>query len=165
MTRVIAPILFVWAGVLLGVSFIATPAKFLAPSLPMVQALDVGRWTFHVLSLVEWGFAAASAILLVIGWRTGRVRGSIIASIAVVVLILAAETFALRPLLDARVRQIMSGEGVPPTRWHKVYIALDALRLILILSAGICSRHMHYPTLCARSLRLCRGATKRHFEP
>ena len=50
MTRVIAAILFVW--ILLGVSFIATPAKFLAPSLSMAQALDVGRWTFHVLSLV-----------------------------------------------------------------------------------------------------------------
>ena len=40
MTRVIAAILFVWAGVLLGVSFIATPAKFLAPSLPMAHALS-----------------------------------------------------------------------------------------------------------------------------
>lgn len=137
MTRVIAAILFVWAGVLLGVSFIATPAKFLAPSLPMAQALDVGRWTFHVLSLVEWGFAAASATLLVAAWRKGRVRGSIVVLIAVVVFVMAAETFALRPLLDARVLQIMNGESVPPSPWHKVYITLEALRLILILSAGI----------------------------
>lgn len=114
------------------------PAKFLAPSLPMVQALDVGRWTFHVLSLVEWGFAAASAVLLVIGWRTGRVLGSTVALIALVVLVLAVETFALRPLLDARVLKIMAAESVPPGPWHQVYIALEALRLILILAIGIC---------------------------
>jgi hypothetical protein len=137
MTRVIVAILFVWAGVLLGVSFIATPAKFLAPSLPMAQALDVGRWTFHVLSLVEWGFAAASATLLVAAWRTGKVHGSIVALIAVVVLVMAAETFALRPLLDARVLQIMKGEIVSPTPLHKAYIALEGLRFILILAAGM----------------------------
>ncbi len=137
MTRVIAAVLFVWAGVLLGVSFIATPAKFLAPSLPMAQALDVGRWTFHVLSLVEWGFAAASVVPLVAAWRTGRVYGLIVALIAVVVLVMAAETFALRPLLDARVLQIMKGEIVSPTTLHKAYIALEALRFILILAAGI----------------------------
>jgi hypothetical protein len=125
MTRVIVAILFVWAGVLLGVSFIATPAKFLAPSLPMAQALDVGRWTFHVLSLVEWGFAAA--------WRTGKVHGSIVALIAVVVLVMAA----LRPLLDARVLQIMKGKIVSPIPLHKAYIALEALLFILILAADI----------------------------
>ena len=108
MTRVIAAILFIWAGVLLGVSFIATPAKFLAPSLPMAEALDVGRWTFHVLSLVEWGFAAASATLLVTAWRTARVHGSRVVLIAVVVFVMAAETFALRPQLDARVLQIIT---------------------------------------------------------
>lgn len=61
--KAIAALLFVWAGVLLGISFVATPAKFLAPSLPMVQALDVGRWTFHVLAWIEWGFVLVAASL------------------------------------------------------------------------------------------------------
>ncbi len=46
MSQVTSAILFIWAGLLLGVSFIATPAKFLAPSLPMAQALDVGDGPF-----------------------------------------------------------------------------------------------------------------------
>jgi hypothetical protein len=37
-----------WLGLLLGVSFLATPAKFLAPSLALPVALDVGRHTFAV---------------------------------------------------------------------------------------------------------------------
>ncbi len=147
MTRVIAAILFVWTGVLLGVSFIATPAKFLAPSLPMAQALDVGRWTFHVLSLVEWGFAAASATLLVTAWRTGKVHGSIVALIAVVVLVMAAETFALRPLLDARVLQIMTGESVPPSPLHK---ALYRARSIAAHPDPFC-RHRRFALSWARS--------------
>jgi hypothetical protein len=43
-TRLVAAALFVWAGLLLGVSFVATPAKFLAPTLGLAQAWDVGRW-------------------------------------------------------------------------------------------------------------------------
>jgi hypothetical protein len=46
MNGAIACGMFLWAGMLLGVSFIATPAKFLAPSLPLAQALDVGRSSF-----------------------------------------------------------------------------------------------------------------------
>jgi hypothetical protein len=53
------------------------------------------------------------------------------------VLVMAAETFALRPLLDARVLQIMKGEIVSPSPLHKAYIALEAVRFILILAAGI----------------------------
>lgn len=34
--------MFVWGGLLLGVAFVATPAKFLAPSLPLAQALEGG---------------------------------------------------------------------------------------------------------------------------
>lgn len=55
----------------------------------------------------------------------------------IAVVVLAAETFVLRPLLDARVLRIMAGESVPPGSWHNVYIALEALRLALILAAGI----------------------------
>lgn len=136
MIRTVAAILFVWTGLLFGVSFVATPAKFLAPSLPMAQALDVGRWTFHVLAWIEWAFVIATAGLIAVAWRSGR-RGMAVAAGLIAVVVLAAETFVLRPLLDARVLRIMAGESVPPGSWHNVYIALEALRLALILAAGI----------------------------
>lgn len=138
MIRVISALLFVWAGLLLGVSFVAVPAKFLAPSLPMAQALDVGRWTFHVLAWIECGFAVATALLIAIAWRSGKTVSGPVAGLTVVVaIVLVAESFALRPLLDARVLRIMAGESVPPSPWHNAYIALEALRLALILAAGI----------------------------
>ena len=67
-SRVFGAALFVWAGLLLGVAFVATPAKFLAPSLPLAQALDVGRWTFHVLSIIEWSLVATFVAIVVV-WR------------------------------------------------------------------------------------------------
>lgn len=138
MSKAIAAILFVWAGLLLGVSFVATPAKFLAPSLPMAQALDIGRWTFHVLAWIEWALVAVVALLLALTWRSGGVRiGPAAGLVAVAATVLAAESLVLRPLLDARVFRIIAGERVPPSPWHNVYIALEASRLALILAAGI----------------------------
>jgi hypothetical protein len=138
MSNATAAVLFVWAGLLLGVSFVATPAKLLAPSLPMAQALDVGRWTFHVLTWIEWGFVAVVALLLALTWRSASARIGLAAGLVVVAaIILGAEAFVLRPLLDARVVRIIAGESVPPSPWHSVYIALDALRVALILAAGI----------------------------
>lgn len=137
MTRALAALLFIWVGLLAGVSFVATPAKFLAPSLPMAQALDVGRWTFHVLARIEWGFVLATAALVALLWPRGRGIGVIAGLITTVALILAVESFALRPLLDARVLRIMAGEAVPASSSHIVYIILEAARLALVCAAGV----------------------------
>jgi hypothetical protein len=138
MSRTIAAILFLWAGLLLGVAFVATPAKFLAPSLPMTQALDVGRWTFFVLAIIEWALVVLVAVLLAMAWRSGASRLGVVAVLlAGAAALLAADSFLLRPLLDARVLRIIAGESVPPSRTHELYIALDALRLVLVLAAGV----------------------------
>ena len=49
-------------GLLIGVSFLATPVKFRAASLDLPVALDVGRVTFELFSKVELGFCAALLI-------------------------------------------------------------------------------------------------------
>jgi hypothetical protein len=85
MNKTIAAILFLWAGLSLGVASIATPAKFLAPSLPMVQVLDVGRWTFPVLALIEWGLVVAVAVLVAIAWRSGTPCIGLVARLLAVV--------------------------------------------------------------------------------
>jgi hypothetical protein len=138
MTKTIAATLFAWAGLLLGVSFVATPAKFLAPSLAMAQALDVGRWTFHVLAWIEWGILVALAFMIAIRWFGTSGLDRVVAGLVVMVaIVLAAESFLLRPVLDARVLRIMAGETVPASQWHNIYIALEALRLALIGAAGV----------------------------
>jgi hypothetical protein len=134
-SRAVTALLFLWAGLLMGVSFVATPAKFLAPSLPMAQALDVGRWTFNVLSQIEWGLLDVVASLLVFAGKMER-RGLLTAVLVVIAATLAVESLGLRPALDARVAQIMAGGAVAPSRLHVLYIALDAARLALLVAAG-----------------------------
>lgn len=130
--------LFVWAGLLIGVSFVATPAKFLAPSLPLAQALDVGRWTFHVLACIEWPLAAAALIVTFAARRKlGPHWKAVAACLVGAAAVLALETFWLRPILDARLLLIMGGQPVPASRLHGLYIGLEALKLILILAAGV----------------------------
>ena len=46
-------IAYVWLGLVLGVSFLATPVKFRAKSLTRPVALDVGRTTFHAFGKLE----------------------------------------------------------------------------------------------------------------
>lgn len=58
-----------WLGPLLGVSFLATPTKLLAPSLILPVALDVGRHTFSVFNKDEW---LLSIVLLLLGWMGPR---------------------------------------------------------------------------------------------
>ena len=128
-----------WLGLLLGVSFLATPVKFLAPSLTLPVALDVGRHTFAVFSKVEWVLAALLLLLLLIGPHSwlGRVA-AIIAALLVLV-----ETVWLLPILDQRVSLIIAGQVPPVSNDHDVYIAIDVAKLIaLTLVACVTARQL-----------------------
>ncbi len=117
-----------WLGLLIGVAFLATPVKFLAPSLKMAVALDVGRHTFAAFSKVEW-LCAAALLLALIGGSTRL--GVTMAAILVVAL--AAQTAWLLPLLDARVATIIAGRQPTPSNLHWFYIALDTTKLVALL--------------------------------
>ncbi|MEJ8570368.1 hypothetical protein [Microbaculum marinum] len=118
-----------WLGMLVGVSFLATPAKFLAPSLTLPVALDVGRHTFAVYNKVEWGFCVALLLLAFLG-RRGWISGVFT---IVAVLIVALETVWLLPLLDARVGVIIAGGEPAPSNHHTLYIALEAAKMVAII--------------------------------
>ena len=53
--------------------------------------------------------------------------------------VLTLETVVVRPILDARVLDIIAGRSVAPNILHEVYIGLEALKLLLILAAAIAS--------------------------
>src|SRR5690606_22365267 len=125
---VFAIVSLVWIGALLGVSFLATPVKFLAPSLTLPVALDVGRQTFHWYNRLELVFAAlalASAAWRETPWRRLAARerrgasgapssagiatppyGTLLA--AFLTAAVALQGAVLLPLLDARVRNAAS---------------------------------------------------------
>jgi hypothetical protein len=118
----------VWLGLVVGVSFIATPAKFLAPTLELAVALDIGRQTFGVFAIAEITAAITLGVLLFFARR----QLAVVLLGALVVLVVAVEQLWLLPLLDERVEIIIQG-GVPEaSALHGVYIALDGLKILLL---------------------------------
>ena len=122
-----------WLGLLLGVSFLATPVKFRAPSLELPVALEVGRVTFDMFSKVELVLAALLVISLAI-LRPGVAR--ILAS-ALVILIVIVEAFWLLPALDARVSQIVAGAPGEAGSHHMWYVLGEGSKALLLLGIAI----------------------------
>lgn len=128
-----APLAFVavlWLGLLLGVSFIATPVKFQAPSLNLSTALDVGRVTFALFAKIEWVLFAMLVIAILLTARRHVQRW--ICSIALL-LILLLQAFWLLPVLDSRVGEIIAGASVPATNHHIFYIGAELGKFVLLL--------------------------------
>lgn len=118
----------VWMGMLLGVSFLATPVKFLAPSLTLPVALDVGRQTFGTFSIVE--VLASLAVLTAAVLSGGKQLNTVVA--ALIGCLVAAQFLWLLPALDARVDIILQGRTPEESGLHNLYIAMDTAKLLLL---------------------------------
>jgi hypothetical protein len=125
-------LIWLWAGVLIGVSFLAAPAKFAAPSLSLPVAMDVGRHEFGVLNLVEIGLAIAVLALAALA----RPARTIWLGLGIAALIVAAQTVWLLPLLAARAALIIQGGTPPPAPWHRLYAGAELLKLLTLLVTG-----------------------------
>lgn len=123
----------VWAGTIVGVSFIATPAKFRAASLTIPIALDVGRTTFRVSLAVEllFGIGLIMAASMAFGLSRETVAATVIFALC------AAQRAILLPMLSARTTLVIGGEPRRRSWHHAAWIALDALRLLLLLALSI----------------------------
>lgn len=132
-TAAVAGLAFVWSGLVLGVPFLATSAKFLAPSLSLPVALDVGRHTFEIFLGVEIALALLLATLLVLH-RPGRLLDMLA---AIPFAIVALDALWLRPALDARVQVILDGGTPTPARLHELYIGLELVKLLALIGLGV----------------------------
>lgn len=147
---VFAVVSLVWIGALLGVSFLATPVKFLAPTLTLPVALDVGRQTFHWYNRVELVIAAAT-LIAALAWDRPRMLGrgvanetphgasalpyaTLVASFLLAIVLL--QGFVLLPPLDARVETIIQGGMPPPSVLHDVYVVVEAVKLGALVGAA-----------------------------
>ena len=128
-----------WLGILIGVSFLATPVKFQAQLLSLPAALDVGQVTFALFSKVEWALAVATAGCLAIS-RPGK---SETLSLAAVLIIIAAQALWLLPVLDMRLEAVIAGTPPPRSSHHMIYIAAEAAKALLLLVLGLAAfRHL-----------------------
>lgn len=135
--KILPAIYLIWAGLILGVSFIATPVKFEAPHLTMPVALEVGKATFHLFNLIEWCVIVAAMILTAISSKTSQNWPIAILLLSIVML----QTFWLLPVLDVRTDEVIAGGTPDPGHYHWFYIIAEIFKLVLtIMAAWFCSR-------------------------
>jgi hypothetical protein len=125
-------LIMLWAGVLIGVSFLAAPAKFGAPGLSLPMAMEIGRREFGTLNLAEIALAVVTLALA----AYVRPERAIWLGVGLAALIVALQWLWLLPLLDARAELIIQGGTPEPAPWHALYIGVEILKLIALLVVG-----------------------------
>lgn len=134
MTNVIAPILaLVWAGVSLGGSLVAAPAKFRAPSLDITTALEVGRAQFLWVGITE-AILCAGIIASLLLWPASYWKWT-----AAPIALFLLQRVAVMPRLDARTLEVIGGAAAGETHLHIVYIIFEVLKFVTLIAAAVIS--------------------------
>ena len=128
-------ICFLWVGMTIGVSMIATPVRFTATTITREIALDVGRVVFAALNKAE---LVALVILLIVIRASGRATKYWIFA-AILALIVIAQSQWLTPELAERTQMIINGVEPPASYAHAIYSSLELIKIGLLLYLGFSS--------------------------
>ena len=126
--RVPAYIGLLWLGMIVGVSFVATPIRFQAPSVTLEIGLDIGRLTFGIFNKIEIVFAVLLAVAVILANR----RDKSFVVLGVVWLALALQTIWLLPALIDRIQIVLEGYSLLPSALHSMYVGLEALKALAL---------------------------------
>jgi len=120
-----------WCGVLVGVSFIATPAKFLVAELEIVTAIKVGRATFGIYHYFELAIALITCVVLGL-YRADKITWAYFGLLA---MLLAIQYLYIQPFVEASSNNLFAGiERQSKSSAHLYYIFCDCLKVTLLLS-------------------------------
>lgn len=121
-----------WAGVTVGVSLLATPARFSAATITRPVALDVGRVVFAALNKAE----LLALVLLLIVLRAAGLTRRWWAVGAMLTLVVMAQGIWLIPELASRTDIIIAGGEPPPSPAHAIYASLEFVKIGLLVYCG-----------------------------
>lgn len=124
---------FVWLGMVVAISFLEAPLKFRAPGVTLQIGLGIGRLVFRALNTCE---AVLAAVAILAAWQGGGSPGAVVA-LAVAAATLAAQLVLVRPALSRRSDQVLAGADGPRSRAHYVYVALELVKVIALVAAGV----------------------------
>jgi hypothetical protein len=123
---------FVWIGLVMGVSFIATPAKFQAENLDGALALAISMVTFLWLHVAE-GIMAALMVLMLILTRARWVSWALL-GVAVVSLVLQADW--ILPAFEARAGFIPILPTLDYHQLHSAFALSEGTKIIALIGLG-----------------------------
>lgn len=122
-------IALLWAGVIIGCTFVATPVKFRAPDISLKVALEVGQITFRSVGAIELILAVIGLVFLFRSRKDYWLA-------YVPVIILAIEWAAVMPSLDAQTSAEIKGLASPGGFMHVAFVALEVVKLGVLLVLG-----------------------------
>ena len=123
--------LLIWAGASISANMIAAPAKFQVPDLSRAVALQVGRVQFLWVGYLEMVLAGFAALAL--ATETPRVQVLVFGAIALFVV----QRFVVLPRLSDLTDQVIAGTTTGGTKLHLTFIALEIVKLLALLMAGV----------------------------
>ncbi|MFV0431966.1 MAG: DUF4149 domain-containing protein [Alphaproteobacteria bacterium] len=122
---------WVWFGIIIGLSFMATPIKFHATQLELPVALEVGKVTFQLLAKAEWFLAIALVVALV-----AKPNKITLILIAAMVIILVLQQLWLMPALYGRADAVIAGGTSSSSVIHLFYIIAEVAKLVALAGLG-----------------------------
>lgn len=132
-TAVVVAATFVWSGMVLAISFLEAPLKFVAPDVTLRIGLGIGRLVFRALNVVEVIFGAAILVTFVLVAPPDRV----IVPLMVAIGALVVQLVVVRPLLVRRTNAVLAGREAPRSQAHYAYVALEVIKIAALLLGGV----------------------------
>jgi len=123
---------FAWLGMVLAISFLEAPLKFRAPDVTVRIGLGIGQLVFRALNAVE----AVLAAILIVTATVGHVPARVVTTAVVVIALLVVQLAVVRPRLTRRSDRILAGQDAPRSRGHHAYIALETVKVIVLIVTG-----------------------------
>ncbi|MDA0771796.1 MAG: hypothetical protein O3C63_02525 [Cyanobacteria bacterium] len=127
-------ILTFWLGMICGVSFFATPIKFLVPGLSRELALQLGDLSFRYLNYIEWLLVVCLFFVLLNYIQVNFVKLLLIVLFSILLL----DSFYLLPALHSYVVALSSPEGqvslaMDISFYHRFYVLAEFTKVLIQL--------------------------------
>ncbi|MBX9851326.1 MAG: hypothetical protein K2X86_06155 [Cytophagaceae bacterium] len=130
---ILIAISFIWAGLILGLSFIEAPLKFRAPNITLALGVGIGRLVFKALNKFEIFFCLSLWLVLI-----SAVRNKLLYILVVALtILLTLQSVWLLPELNKRALIVMDGNPPPPNSPHVYYIVMEVIKQALLIVIGI----------------------------
>ncbi len=126
---------FLWIGFVCAISFMESWLKFREPGITIQLGLGIGRLVFSALNKVEWVFAIAILLNLILSKSTFFSTNNLLYLIPLILLI--TQTTCLLPALDARAEVYIQGQIPPSSNLHFYYVGIEILKVACLFIFGV----------------------------
>jgi len=124
-------IIGIWLGMVCGISFLEAPLKFQAPNITTILGLGIGKLVFTALNRIELIFSTLTVVWLISQYK--HLNNPALTILCTLILIVLIQSFGLLPILSTRVDNMLHGIDVPKTNHHFYYVALELIKVILLV--------------------------------